>query len=208
MSRYGLVRIVLGVAALFVAVPLAHAGTCSNAQINQAFAANRMTPNGSGNSGDCNPNYYGAGSWTSTADLQDRVWHSRDCADPWIGQIYWNLYHRKPAPIECNVANYSGGHWTTYMDLAAKVQTYQSATHMGAEEWLVDSSGNLLDNHGTVIAVAGSDLISNLVGPSGGTLTTPSPGMFIGHNGSALNAQRSLASVGGKRVIQGTIIKR
>ena len=51
----------------------AKAGTCSNTQINQAFTAVILRPpNGSGNSGECNPANYG-GSWASMHDLQLRV---------------------------------------------------------------------------------------------------------------------------------------
>jgi hypothetical protein len=81
----------------------AWAGTCSNQQINQAYIAMTMVPNGSGNTGDCNPNYYGAGSWSSLNDLEIRIQHIHDCSDPWIGQIYWNLYHRRPSATECQI---------------------------------------------------------------------------------------------------------
>ena len=78
--------------------------------------------NGSGNSGECDPGRYGP--WISQQDLNNRVAHSTDCPDPWIGVIYSSNYHRRPTAAECNIHNYNNGSWNGYGDLVTKIDLY------------------------------------------------------------------------------------
>jgi hypothetical protein len=87
----------LGVAVLVAFAPLAHAGTCSNAQINQAFTAVILRPpNGSGTSGECNPALYG--SYTSLNDLEKKI------------VAYVNSHPSTPAPAPAPAAAASPYH--------------------------------------------------------------------------------------------------
>ena len=88
MLRVHAIRVLVFAGAVMGCLAPAHAaaGKCNNQQINQAYIAMTMVPNGSGNTGNCNPNIYGAGSWSSLNDLEIRIQHIHDCSDPWISQ--------------------------------------------------------------------------------------------------------------------------
>ena len=179
---------------------------CSNQQINQAFTAETMVPRGSGNTGDCNPNdYYPGGPTWNLADLEVRVVHARACADPWIGQVYWDLYKRNPTSAECVTTLYGGGSWSSYADLKGKVQIYQDAASLPKvqfrlPQYHVDNLGNLLNANNAIVAQAGHYLINtaivaqgagNIILSGGGTIILsgggtiqPKPGMVISANGT------------------------
>lgn len=142
--------------------------------------------------------------------------HSKDCQDPWIGQIYWNLYNRRPNGNECTVSHYGGGQWSSYMDLTGKIQAYQTASRLPANEWLVDPAGNLINNQGSIVAPAGTYVIGagagNVIQPRAGNVIGAGAGNVIGAGagnviGAGAGNMRSVQSVGGKRVIPGTVIR-
>lgn len=224
-------RACVAAAFFFACSTLAHAqtGSCKDPWINKAFNDNfHRAPNGSGTSGECDIQRYGAGSWTNYQDLSNRVQASTWCSDPWIGQIYRNLYNRRPNAAECNVANYGGGRWSSYMDLAALIQAAQTAIHLPAGQALVDPHGNLIDNHAAIIAPTNTYVIGagagnvigagagnvigagagNVIGAGAGNIITPRPGMVIGAGAGNFGAQRTVMSAGGKRVIVGTVVRQ
>lgn len=230
MIRYVLTRALPAIAVLLLCSNFAKAqgGSCHDPWINQGYNAQfHRAPNGSGTAGECNINLYGAGSWTNQQDLFTRIVHSKDCADPWIGQIYWYLYNRRPNPNECTVSHYGGGQWSSYMDLANKIQSYQTASRLPANQMLVDSAGNLINNQGSIVATSGSYVIGagagNIIAPHAGNVIAAGAGNVIaagagnviaagGGNVIAAGAgnmagQRTIQSVGGKRVISGTIVR-
>jgi hypothetical protein len=197
----------VAVACFAVSDPIhAQVKACSNAQLNQAFTAMTMVPRGSGVTGDCNPNYYypGGPTWT-LSDLEVRVVHARACTDPWIGQIYWELYQRNPTSAECTTSNYGGGSWSGYADLKSKVQTYQMVAsspkvQFRLPQYHVDNLGNLLNSNNAIVAKAGHYLINativaqgagNIILQGGGNIVAqgagniePRIGMIVNTNGS------------------------
>ncbi|MES2392811.1 MAG: hypothetical protein V4555_14290 [Acidobacteriota bacterium] len=219
MRSFSLFRIAL--AAMFVmgCSAVSHA-QCSNANINQAFSSVlHRAPRGSGNSGECNPNNYGGGSWSGQADLMKRVGAASYCSDPWIGQVYYYTYNRYPSNAECNGQLYNRGQWSSYMDLASKVQAYQNslhaapmqidtaATRRALAQYHVDGGGNLIAPQGVIVAYAGHFLIDanivaqgggnivaqgggNIVAQGGGNLITPRAGMLVNTNGSNFIVRR------------------
>jgi hypothetical protein len=179
---------------------------CSNQQINQAYTAETMVPRGSGVTGDCNPNnYYPGGPTWSLADLEVRVVHARACADPWVGQVYWDMYKRNPTSAECVTSLYGGGSWSGYADLKSKVQTYQLAAtgpkvQFHLAQYHVDNLGNLLNSSNVIVAKAGHYMINativaqgagniilngtgNIVAQGAGNIE-PRVGMIVNTNGS------------------------
>lgn len=48
--------------------------------------------------------------------------------DPWIVDIYKQLYNRQPSAAECNIQNYNNGSWSNYQQLTDYIKSYQSAT--------------------------------------------------------------------------------
>jgi F0F1-type ATP synthase membrane subunit c/vacuolar-type H+-ATPase subunit K len=214
MRRMNWFQIVIGTGFMMACATVSHAqaGPCSSASINQAFTAVlHRAPRGSGNTGECNPNNYGAGSWNGQADLMKRVGAASYCTDPWIGQEYLYLLGRYPSNAECNGALYGGGHWSSYMDLGAKVQAYQQALHTPAQplqiqtrltqqRYTVDAQGNLRNSSNQIVAYAGHYYINagivasgagNIVASGAGNIVAsgagnvvPQPGMMVSTNGS------------------------
>jgi hypothetical protein len=46
--------------------------------------------------------------------------------DPWIVQIYKQLYNRTPSAEECNIRNYNNGSWNNYDQLVSYIKAYNS----------------------------------------------------------------------------------
>jgi hypothetical protein len=46
--------------------------------------------------------------------------------DPWIIQIYKQLYNTAPTAEECNIRNYNNGSWGSYDELTGFIKTYKS----------------------------------------------------------------------------------
>jgi hypothetical protein len=173
----------LGALAIAGAVTVASAGAraqgaCSNPAITAAYtAAIHRAPIGSGNSSECNPANYGT--WSSAADLQARVL----------------AYTTKLG------TNGSG-----------RVATAPSAPVVTAVPssfaWYVDSRQNLIDNSSkSMLAAAGTYDLRNpdgsavsLVASGGGNLVASGGGNLVASGGGNLAGQRSLQSVGGKKV--------
>ncbi len=47
--------------------------------------------------------------------------------DPWIKQIYNELYGRTPNGTECNIVNYNYGSWGSYEELKGLIRSYNSS---------------------------------------------------------------------------------
>lgn len=119
---------------------------CSDPWVTDALVAARQSPDG-GNAGNCNINRYGGGSWRSKQELFDRVRTSTACQDPWIGQVFYYTYNRRPSGNgvsgECNPQLYGGGNWSSYMDLAGKVKTTIDALNSRGAR--IDAGGRLIN---------------------------------------------------------------
>ncbi len=97
---------------------------CNEPMIDAAYAADNLTLNGSGFSGDCNSYRYAANGWgtglsgtslhfpipqeikTSFDRLKTLVAASKLCDEPWIGEAYFDGPQRKPTSAECNPSLY------------------------------------------------------------------------------------------------------
>lgn len=188
----------------------AQGGSCRDPWINQAYNQNfHRAPSGSGTSGECNTNLYGGGSWTSYNDLSLRVVHSKDCGDAWIGQVYYNLYNRRPSAQECVAGNY--GSWSNYMDLASKVQAYQSrmasagrpqlapppaggygAPSQNGSGLVAAGGGNAVNRSAPIVAAGGG----NIVAAGGGNIVAAGGGNIVAAGGGNVVNKYSVQSVG------------
>lgn len=173
MLRSNVFRVMAVAATCFAASGPLHAqNTCSNQQINQAYVAMTMVPRGSGVAGECNPNFYypGGPTW-NLSDLEVRVVHARACSDPWIGQIYWEKYHRNPTSNECETTQYGGGSWSSYADLSNKIVQFQQLHAFPIQyrmpQYHVDNLGNLLNSSNGIVAQAGHYTINTAIVASG-----------------------------------------
>lgn len=154
-------------------------GACSNPAINKAYTAVVLRPAiGSGVSGECNPSLYG--SWSSQHELELKV---------------------------VALANRNGTNGPAHTPVAPVVSVPASYA------WYVDPRQNLIDNATkSVLATAGTWDLRNpdgtavsLIAQGGGNLVAQGGGNLIAQGGGNLAGQRSLQSVGGKKVF---IIKK
>lgn len=211
---------------------------CSNGSINSAYqTALHRAPRGSGNGGECNPAYYGGGSWSGQADLVKRVGAASYCSNnPWIGQIYLYEYNRYPNWNECT-ANYGYNSSMSYMQLDQNIKSYVASGGRAPAaaqarppygQYLVASNGALIDWNGAtvaqpgtyVIAVGGANVINagganvinaggaNVINAGGANLVAPQAGWVIAAGSGNLAATRSVMSANGKRVITATSIRK
>ena len=159
----------------------AHAqGACSNPAITAAYAAAiHRAPIGSGNSSECNPANYG--SWSSAADLQAKV-----------------------LAYTTKLGTNGSGRVATAPVVTAVPSSFA---------WYVDSRQNLIDNSSkSMLAAAGTYDLRNpdgsavsLVASGGGNLVASGGGNLVASGGGNMAGQRTLQSVGGKKVF---IVKR
>ena len=86
---------------------------------------------------ECNIRNYNNGSWNNYDQLVSyiKAYNSQKSTastpspaaancDPWIVQIYKQLYGRGPSAEECNIRNYNGGSWSSYEQLTGLVKNY------------------------------------------------------------------------------------
>jgi len=165
---------------------------CRDPWITSAYSQlYHRAPQGSGDSGECNPALYGGGHWSSFPDLENKVRASKatrapqGCRDPWITSAYSQLYHRAPQGSgdsgECNPALYGGGHWSSFPDLENKVRASKgqfNAGSSGSVRLTVDRQGGLRDQNGRLLVAPGQFLISVKNG-NGTQMIAPRPGQTI-----------------------------
>lgn len=153
-------------------------GACSNPAITAAYAASiHRAPIGSGNSSECNPANYGT--WASQADLQAKV-----------------------LAFTTKLGTNGPGHNAT----AAPAPVVSAVPSSFA--WYVDARQNLIDNSSkSMLAPAGTYDLRNpdgsavsLVASGGGNLVASGGGNLVASGGGNIAGQRTLQSVGGKKV--------
>lgn len=118
-------------------------GICRDPWVTQAIKeVTGRSPNGTGDTGECNYMLYGHGQWNSYDDLKAKVRAALNqasaqapvqapqapngnCRDPWVTRAIKETIGRDPNGSgdtgECNYMNYGNGHWSDYEDLKRKV---------------------------------------------------------------------------------------
>jgi hypothetical protein len=83
---------------------------------------------------ECNIRNYNNGSWNSYDELVNYIksYNTKKASltatscDPWITQIYKQLYNRTPSAEECNIKNYNNGSWNSYDQLVSYIKSYNN----------------------------------------------------------------------------------
>jgi hypothetical protein len=104
--------------------------------------------------------------------------------DPWIFQVYKELYSRQPNAWELNIQNYNGGSWNNYGELKTYVQQYQSSMR---NQGLSVSAINLAN--GTAVAFFNQNnklIAADLISQDGGSLVASGGGNIALNSGSNL----------------------
>jgi hypothetical protein len=109
-------------------------------------------PQGDGDSGECNYQLYGHGSWNGYDDLYAKVLRTYACHDPWVSRAIVEATGRPANGLgdagECNVRLYNGGQWASYAQLLSAVQAVESqppASKMGRcrDTWITQAYNSL-----------------------------------------------------------------
>jgi hypothetical protein len=144
--------------------------------------------------------------------------------DPWIFQVYKELYNRQPQAWELNIKLYNQGSWNNYAELKKYVQQYQASLSQNglttrtillkgnqSSVVLFDQAGksiavNLITNDGgSVIAAGGGNVIAagggNVIAAGGGNVIAAGGGNLRDLPGASLGSNRQLMS-GDKKIIK------
>ncbi|WP_151087821.1 hypothetical protein [Hymenobacter baengnokdamensis] len=146
------------------------------------------------------------------------------CRDPWIGQIYQQLYNRKPVGQgetgECNIHLYNNGTWGSRDELMGYIKQLQQSglrigvAPLGNNTVMVVAQGSqvfavsLLDAGGNLVAAGGGNLVAagggNLVAAGGGNIVAAGGGNLTGLNantpGFSFGSNYGTLSAGQRRV--------
>jgi hypothetical protein len=183
-------------------------GACTDPWINSAFnEIFTRAPQGSGDTGECNIDLYGGGSWGSYADLYMKVWFSKICADPWIAQAVWDTRqlaipnHVPRAAGWCNTELYGWGTWNSYANLKSKVLA-ANLRDFQVDGSLVAPSGRVFPVNQVVLvntqnnqAVAADG--GNFIGTGSGTLQNAAVTVPVAPNIIAAGGGNIVAAGGG-----------
>ena len=129
--------------------------------------------------------------------------------DPWIFQVYKELYSRQPNAWELNINNYNSGSWNNYGELKSYVVQYQRSLSQNNLSITTTSLRNgqtaaLFNQYGKSIA---ADVISNdggsIVATGGGNLVAQGGGNLVAQGGGNL-ASLPGVSFGSSYTIQST----
>jgi hypothetical protein len=110
--------------------------------------------------------------------------------DPWIFQVYKEVYHRQPSAWELNINNYNGGSWNNYGELRKYVQEYQASI---SRNGLTIVTKKIDDNKVlTGFIKEGKLLAANIVSPQGGNVVAAGGGNVVAAGGGNVVAAGGL----------------
>jgi hypothetical protein len=162
------------------------AAACSNANITTAY---QNLTGWKPLAEECETTRYGNGTWGSSQDLLNRVYHSLRCSEPWLGQFYAydiaqprRVRGRGYATGECNTLLYRKADqvFLSYQDFRGKVQTavdgFVSQGVAIAADGDVTVGGTEYDGKGVLVGATGAGA------PQAGTLGGQTYGVHGGGN--------------------------
>lgn len=130
--------------------------------------------------------------------------------DPWIFQVYKEVYNRQPSGWELNIKNYNSGSWASYADLKKYVLEYQASIKKSG---LSIVSKKIDDNRIlTGFVKDGKLLAANIISPQGGNVVASGGANVVAAGGGNVVASGGLnlqitsntagVSFGGKYAVQ------
>lgn len=163
---------------------------------------------------ELNINNYNRGSWSNYAELKNYVSKYQSSkgsplqGDPWIFQIYNELYNRNPNALEVNIKNYNGGSWGNYADLKNHVQEFQSSLLQAGITISTAFVNNVaivgFNQNGQQIAVAalslnGGQIVANdgatIVSGGAGNIVSGGAGNLIGQDGAGIIINSAMGGI-------------
>lgn len=136
--------------------------------------------------------------------------------DPWIFQVYKEVYNRQPSGWELNINNYNSGSWNNYADLKKYVMEYQASMNKSG---LTIITKKIDDNRIlTGFVRDGKLLAANIISPQGGNVVASGGANVVAAGGGNVVASGGLnlqitantagVSFGGRYTVQsaGTVV--
>lgn len=105
--------------------------------------------------------------------------------DPWIKQVYLQVYLRPPSAWEYNINNYNLGSWSSYGDLVYYVAQYQNS--LNKDGYLVKTTSLGNNKSKAILTQNGKELAAALISNIGGELVGNDGTSLIGNDGSTLS---------------------
>ncbi|MHB1177321.1 MAG: hypothetical protein ACYCZO_03225, partial [Daejeonella sp.] len=128
--------------------------------------------------------------------------------DPWIFQIYKELYNRNPNALEVNIKNYNGGSWSNYADLKKYIQEFQSSLMQSGITISTAFVNNVaivgIKQNGQQVAVAalslnGGQIVANdgatIVSGGAGNIVSGGAGNLIGQDGAGITINSAMGGI-------------
>lgn len=106
--------------------------------------------------------------------------------DPWIFQMYKELYNRQPSAWELNIKNYNLGSWNNYGELKTYVQQYQNS--MTSKKLTVTVKS--IDNKKSAAIFHQNGV------PAAGSFINNDSGSLIGNDGAGLIGNDAAGLIG------------
>lgn len=157
---------------------------------------------------ECNIKNYHNGSWASYSELVGYIaGYNRNRpgnflkGDPWIFQIYSELYDRAPSAWELNTSNYNNGSWNNYGELKTYIQAYQAS--LKKQAMIIKTApynGNILVG----FFINGQQVAANVVAAGGGNVVAAGGANVItagGANVVAAGGANVVAAGGGNIIV-------
>jgi len=162
---------------------------------------------------ECNIQNYNNGSWSNYQQLTDYIkgYQSSKSApnlsssmvsgDPWIMQIYQQLYSRRPNSWELNIKNYNNGSWSSFEQLREYIQQFQKSMNdngIRIETALLNESINLV-----VLKKGDKTLAVNILQNTGGNVVAAGGANVIAAGGGNVVAAggANVVAAGGANVV-------
>jgi hypothetical protein len=168
-------------------------------------------------SSECNTRNYSSGSWNSYAELVGYIAGFNRYkggnflkGDPWIFQVYVELYNRIPNAWELNAQNYNKGSWSNYGNLKEYIKQYNTAMSQNGIKTIAGKVNNsdaivFADNNNNVLGV---DLVSldggNVIAAGGANVVSAGGANVVAAGGAnfRISANTAGVSFGSDRTVQ------
>jgi hypothetical protein len=155
---------------------------------------------------ECNIKNYNNGSWNSYEELVGYIKSYKKVntastqgsmpelkGDPWIFQVYKELYNRRPNAWELNVKNYNNESWNNYGELKNYIQEFQNTTR----KQNLDIKTGPWTNDNVVVGffINGQQVAVNVVSAGGGNVVAAGGANVVSAGGA------NVVSAGGANVV-------
>jgi hypothetical protein len=158
---------------------------------------------------ECNIKNYNNGSWNNYSELVGyiKTYNTKKPAtmpaltgDPWIFQVYKELYNRQPNAWELNIKNYNNGSWNNYDELKKYIGEFQSSL---SKQNMQIKTGAYNNNVLVGFFINGQQVAVNVVAAGGGNVVAAGGANVVSAGGANVVSAGSanVVAAGGGNII-------